>query len=592
MTTSALRSAPAAEISARVHPVTVEVVRNSLSAAADEMADGLARSSYNMMIYEVRDFSCALLDTKGRLLCQNVGGVSHFVADLGVVIQDAVSRIGIDGFRPGDGYIMNHQRVCGQHLNNVVAYTPVFAAGRLYAFAVVRAHWVDVGGMSTGFGAAGGGVTDPWIEGLQIDQLRIQRDGDFDPTLLKLVLDNVRYPESALGDLRAQLAACRAGGQRLEALIGRYGIDAVTLSIQRLFADSEERCRRIVADIPDGEYTASSFLDNDLVDLDARLEIAARVVVRGSDMTIDLSGCARQRKSSINSRTRAAACVAYKAVTTPLEPVNEGSFAALEVLIDEGNFMMAEFPAPMAKWSILIPTVVDTILAALAPAIRDRVPAAHHASLGGGIAFFGVDPGTKRHFVTQTVEGGGWGARPDADGQSAAVSVCQGDVRNAPIESLELKYPLRVVRRELRADSGGAGRHRGGLGVTTEIQNLVDGTWSFTVPPREQCPPWGLFGGDAAATGAIELRDGTDSAYQRIGSGRRPVRAGASVRITSGGGGGWGDPLDRPLDEVDADLLDGFVTPEAAEGRYAVVVDRTNGLVDRERTARLRQAGR
>ncbi|MGH9089309.1 MAG: hydantoinase B/oxoprolinase family protein [Acidimicrobiales bacterium] len=571
-----------------VHPVTVEVVRNSLPAAADEMADGLARSSYNMMIYEVRDFSCAILDCEGRLLCQNVGGVSHFVADLGVVITDAVERIGLDGFRPGDGYIMNHQRVCGQHLNNIVAYTPIFTAGQLFGFAVVRAHWVDVGGMSTGFGAAGAGVTDPWVEGLQIDQLRIQRDGAFDAALLKLVMDNVRYPDSAFGDLRAQLAACRAGAQRIEALVERYGIEAVNQSIARLFADSEERCRRIVAAIPNGEYIASSFLDHDMVDKDDPLDIVARVVVAGSDMTIDLTGCARQRRSSINSRTRAAAYVAYKAITAPLEPVNEGSFAALDVVVDEGNFMMAQFPAPMAKWSIAIPTVVDTILAAVAPAMPDRVPAAHHSSLGGGIAFFGTDPHTHRRFVTQTVEGGGWGGRPDRDGQSAAVSVCQGDVRNAPIESLELKYPLLVDRRELRTDSGGAGRHRGGLGITTEIRNLVDGTWSFTLPPREKCPPWGLFGGRSAVAGGIELRDGPDGDHRSIGSGRQNVRAGASARIMSGGGGGWGDPLDRPLDEVDADLLDGFVTTDAGERCYGVVVDRSTGLVDRERTAAAR----
>lgn len=576
----------------RVHPVTVEVVRNSLPAAADEMADGLARSSYNMMIYEVRDFSCAILDREGRLLCQNVGGVSHFVADLGVVVTDAVERMGIDGFAPGDGYIMNHQRVCGQHLNNIVAYTPIFTQGSLFGFAVVRAHWVDVGGMSTGFGAAGGAVTDPWIEGLQIDHLRIQRNGEFDPQLLKLVLDNVRYPESAMGDLRAQLAACHAGAQRIESLVDRYGIEALELSVQRLFADSEQRCRNIVAQIPDGEYVAESFLDNDLVDLDSPLEIKVRVIVEGSDMTVDLTGCSRQRRSSINSRTRAAAYVAYKAVTTPLEPVNEGSFAALKVVIDEGNFMMAQFPAPMAKWSIAIPTVVDTILEALAPAMPDRVPAAHHASLGGGIAFFGTDPHTKRRFVTQTVEGGGWGGGPHGDGQSASVSVCQGDVRNAPIESLELKYPLLVERRELRENSGGAGRFRGGLGITTEIENLVDGTWSFTLPPRDGCPPWGLFGGRAAVTGAIELRAASGAAYVAIGSGRQMVRGGARARIMSGGGGGWGNPADRPFDEVDADLLDGFVTSDEVEEAYAVVVDRLTGLVDRARSEKVRKQGR
>ena len=381
------------------HPVTIEVVRNSLPAAADEMADGLARSSYNMMIYEVRDFSCAILDAEGRLLCQNVGGVSHFVADLGVVIRDAVARIGVAGFRPGDGFITNHQRVCGQHLNNVVAVTPVFAAGDLLGFAVVRAHWVDIGGMSTGFGAAGEVVTDPWIEGLQLDLVRVQRDGAFDDQLVKLIMDNVRYPEAALGDLRAQLAACRAGAQRLEALVARYGRDAVTQLVERIFSDSEQRCRKIVEQIPDGEYQATAALDHDLLDRHAPLEIEAKVIVAGSDMTIDLTGCGRQRRSSINSRTLAAAYVAYKAVTMPLEPVNEGSFAALTVRIDEGNFMMAQFPAPMAKWSIPIPTVVDTILRALAPALPGRVPAAHHASLGGGVAFFGTDPASGRRFV-------------------------------------------------------------------------------------------------------------------------------------------------------------------------------------------------
>jgi N-methylhydantoinase B len=554
------------------HPVTVEVIRNSLPAAADEM------------IYEVRDFSCALLDTAGRLLCQNVGGVSHFVADLGVVVRDAMARIGEDGFRPGDGYITNHQRVCGQHLNNVVAMTPILTGNELLGFAVVRAHWVDIGGMSTGFGAAGNLVTDPWIEGLQLDLVRVQRDGAFDDQLVKLIMDNVRYPEAALGDLRAQLAACRAGAQRLEALVVRYGRDAVMLSVERIFRDSEQRCRKIVAEIPDGEYEAASALDHDLLDLSSPLGIAAKVTVTGSDMIIDLTGCARQRRSSINSRTLAAAYVAYKAITVPLEPVNEGSFAALAVRIDEGNFMMAQFPAPMAKWSIPIPTVVDTILHALAPAIPDRIPAAHHASLGGGVAFFGTDPASGRRFVTQAVEGGGWGGRPTTDGECASVSVCQGDVRNAPIEGLELKYPLRIARRELWPDSGGPGQHRGGLGIITEFTNLVDGTWSFTVPPREKNPPWGLFGGAAARTSRLELREKPEADWHQIGSGRRPVQAGASARIFTGGGGGWGDPLLRSLDDIDHDLADGLVTAAAAESSYGAVVHPETGLIDRPAT--------
>ncbi len=190
-------------------PVTVEVVRNTLAAIADEMALDLQQGSYNMMIYEVRDYCCALVDKQGRLLSQNVGGVSHFVADLGVIITDAVERYGVDGFKAGDGFIMNHQRVAGQHLNNVVTFTPVIIDGELFAFAMTRAHWSDVGGMSTGFGARGAGM-DAWLEGLQLDQVPLVREGVYDENLLKLISDNIRFPEAALGDMRAQFAACRA----------------------------------------------------------------------------------------------------------------------------------------------------------------------------------------------------------------------------------------------------------------------------------------------------------------------------------------------------------------------------------------------
>ncbi len=557
---------------AATDPVTIEVVRNSLPAAANEMAVNLQRSSYNMMIYEVRDYSCALLDAGGRLLAQNVGGVSHFVSDLDVVVKDALERFGRQGFRPGDGYIMNHQAVCGQHLNNVVAYTPVFVGGELFAFSMVRAHWVDVGGLSTGFGAGASGlVSDPWVEGLQFDQLRVIDAGVPDEKVLKLIGDNVRYPDAALGDPRAQLAACAIGGQRVSELAERYGRPAFSAAVEKIFEDSELRCRRIVEAIPDGEYAASSFLDHDFVERDRPVKIVARVVVDGSDMTIDLSGCDRERRGPINARTRAAAYIAYKALTLPLEPLNEGMFAALTVVIDEGNFMMARFPAPMASWSTALPTVVDTILRALAPALRETVPAAHFATLGGALVFFGTDPSSGRRFVLQSIEGGGWGGRPWEDGEVASVSVCQGDVRNAPIETLELKFPVRVVGRALRQDSGGAGRFRGGLGVVTEMTNLVPGTWSLSTSARQQCPPWGLFGGSDGLPGRAEFRSSESEEWEWVVGRRIPVEAGTHARVLSGGGGGWGDPADRPHAEIENDILAGYVSLEAAVSSYGYV---------------------
>ncbi len=572
-------------------PVTVEVLRNSLPAAANEMAYDLQRTSYNMMIYEVRDFSCAIVDAEGRLLAQNVGGVSHFVSDLDVIVKDAIARFGADHFRPGDAYLMNHQRVCGQHLNNMVAYTPIFFEGELFGFSMVRAHWVDIGGMSTGFGASGGVVTDPWIEGLQFDQVRIMDQGRLDDGLMRFIADNVRYPDASMGDLRAQLAACAAGSRRVEELIARYGLDDVLLSLDRIFADSEARCRRVVEKMPDGEYRAEGWLDHDFVKRDERVMIVASVVIDGSDMVIDLTESARERRSGINSRTRAGAYIAYKGLTAPLDPLNEGSFRSLRVELDEGNFMMARFPSPMAEWSIAIPTVVDVVLHALAPALPDHIPAANYGSLGGVLVFFGADPGRgNKRFVSQTIEGGGWGARPFEDGQCASVSVCQGDVRNAPIESLELKHPLLVERRSLRVDSGGAGRFRGGLGQITEIKNLVEGTWIVSTLPRETCPPWGIAGGLPGASNSVEVREGPEGPWTSSGESRRQVPAGSAMRVLTGGGGGWGAPGDRPFEALAADLREGLATPEAIEHDYRVVLDDTGARVDEQATKRMRVA--
>ena len=188
--------------------VTLEVIRNALPAVANEMAADLQRTSYNMMIYEVRDYCTALIDTKGALISQNVGGVSHFVADLGVLITDGMKRYGASGFKPGDVLITNHQAVAGQHLNNIVIYTPYFYKGELLMFAMVRAHWIDVGGSSTGFGA-GATVADPWLEGLQLDQIKIYEEGKLDDKVFRILKDNIRFPESSLGDMKSQMAACR-----------------------------------------------------------------------------------------------------------------------------------------------------------------------------------------------------------------------------------------------------------------------------------------------------------------------------------------------------------------------------------------------
>src|SRR5262249_1592740 len=208
----------------------------------------------------------------------------------------------------------------------------------------------------------------------------------------------------------------------------------------------------------------------------------------------------------LNSGPFAGARVAYKALTGPIDPVNEGSFRALKVIIPDGNIMMARFPAPMSSWSVIVPMVVDTIVAALAPAMPQRVPAGHHGLLGGTVVFFGVHPQTKRRFVVQSIEGGGWGGRPFEGGESATGSWGkgwgrQGEVRKGWSGGIELKCPVLVEARALRTDSGGAGKYRGGLGIDMRVRNLVDGKWNFELVKRTQCPPWGLWGGNAGEFG-------------------------------------------------------------------------------------------
>lgn len=555
-----------------VDPVIVELIHNALPAITNEMSYVMQRTSYNMMIYEVRDYCCALLNVQGELLSQNIGGVSHFVADLGVVIKDGVKRFGITGFKPGDVIITNHQAVAGQHLNNIVIYTPIFHGGNLFGFAIVRAHWVDIGGMSTGFGAAGS-VTDPWMEGLQIDQLKLYEQGKPDEKLLSIIRTNIRLPESSMGDLRAQIAACRLAERRSKELLDRYGWDVVMASVQKIFDDSEAKCRAVVDKMPDGEYEASSFLDHDWVDRDKRVPINARVVIRGTDMNIDLTKCSEQRRGSINSRTVAAAYIAYKMVTTPLEPVNEGSFRALQVEIQEGNMMMARYPAPMAGWSTALPTVVDTILKALSAAMPDHIPAAHTGSLGGSLAFWGNNPDTGRRFVVQSIEGGGWGGRPWEDGESASVSVCQGDVRNASIENIELKCPVVMESRGLREDSGGAGKYRGGLGIATSVRNLVEGRWNLRGNGREQLPPWGLWGGKSGAVSGHMVKLPTEKEFKYVDRDLYLVPAGTVAVIMTAGGGGWGNPFERDPERVKNDVIEGFVSVEAAKQEYGVVLD-------------------
>lgn len=550
----------------RTDPITVEVVRNAVVAYADEMGDALCKSAYNMMIYEVRDFCCGLLDTSGRMISQNRGGLPIFLADLGVAVVDGIERYGLDGFSEGDVLVMNHGGVCGQHLNNVVVYAPCFQDGQLIGFAANRAHWVDIGGGRQGFGS--NATTEIFSEGLQMRSLKIYRAGELNDTLYQIIQDNIRYPEASLGDLRAQIASCQLGAKRYAELVGRYGSDVVTACVSTIWDQTEAAVRKVVERIPDGTYTAESYLDNDGRTLDRPLRIKVSVTISGSTMSIDYSEMNPQVNGPLNSGRSggiAAARVAFKALTSPNLDVNEGCFRSLEVNLPEGTMLSAKSPAALGQWSIALPTVVDTILKALASAIPDMVPAAHKGDMGG-CSFFGFyDDGSR--FLLMSIFGGGWGGRPNGDGESASVSVCQGDVRNTPIELQEIKYPFIIERHALRPDSGGAGKYRGGLGIELVYlcQRKCRGNINFD---RTVTPPWGLHGGKSGFVNEAQIlrRDGSRQIVHKATE--VEFEPGDKVVFLTAGGGGYGDPAERSQALIEDDVVNGIVSPKAAETDY------------------------
>jgi len=552
----------------KINPITVAVVRNGVNAYADEMAHALCKSAYNMMIYEVRDFCCGLVDREARMISQNKGGLPIFLADLGIAVKDGIERYGLGGFAPGDIVIMNHGRVCGQHLNNIVIYAPCFHDGEVVAFAATRAHWVDIGGMRVGFGSVE--TTEIYQEGLQFRSLKIYEAGKRNETLWQVIHDNVRFPEAALGDLRAQIASCQLGIRRFGELVKRYGPDTVERCIHAIWDQTEREARAVIEQVPDGVYEAESFLDNDGRTLDKPLRIKVKVTIDGDRMIVDFSDVNDQVPGPTNSGYSgglAAARIAYKCLTQPRAAVNEGCFRPLEIILPEGKLLNAKAPAALGLWSIPLPTVIDTILKALAPALPGRIPAGHKGDMGGcSIGGFRADG---RRFLLMNIFGGGWGGRPHEDGESASVSICQGDVRSAPVELQEIQYPFLIERFALRADSGGAGLHRGGLGVELTYRALQKAVTNVNCE-RTKDPPWGLHGGKPGAVNEALLvrRDGSEQRLLKATG--VPMEPGDRLTFRSAGGGGWGNPRARDPAALAEDIAKGYVSRDAAQRDYGI----------------------
>ena len=560
-----------------VDAFTIEVIRAALVAFTDEMKDNLMRTAMSSMIYESEDFTVGLFDADGNTLSIGLG-LPMFIRGLSDAVKAKIAHWGRENIEPGDILLTNDPQVMGSHLNHMIFSVPVFNEDELIGFSSSMAHWPDVGGVL-------GGVTrDTFSEGIQIPFLKVFRKGVQDMDITGLIRANCRLPERAMGDFRAQIAAIRTGEQRLTGLLRRYGNQAFKTSVQHIFDQSERLARAAVRDIPDGIYEAEAFCDDDGVHIGRTIRIAVRVEVSGEQMTVDLSGVAPQVAGNFNSGKTAghsAAQVAFKFITSPtLEPINDGSFRPVKVVLPPGRIVSATSGAPVRHWMQYPMTVIDCIFRALAAACPDRVMAGHHASLWGITPFAYIDPLTDQLHLQRAGSlggsGGGFGAIWDADGQSGTKCINDGDTHNHPAEAGEAKAPVVYIQRALRQDSGGAGRWRGGLGEITEVEVLEPAMVQSHLE-RTLCPPWGLFGGGDALPNRVGIGR-ADGTIQRFPSGKvSPIRieAGETGMTEMGGGGGFGDPLDREPWRVLSDVRNEYVSVEAAGRDYGVVIRRS-----------------
>lgn len=579
-------------IADRHDPVVTEIIRNGLVAITEEMKTNLMRSAYSMIIYEAQDFTVGLFDPEGETVSIGIG-LPMFIRGMSDTVKAMLAHFGVDKIYPGDVLVTNDAYITGSHLNHMTFVVPIFEGNELIAFSACMAHWADIGGSLDGM------TKDIYSEGLQMPMVKIYKRGELNEDILDVIRMNVRLPERAIGDLNAQVAVVRMGGRRYIELVQRYGREAVTLAIAAIMDHTEAIAREQVRSIPDGVYEAESFMDDDGIDHGQRIPIKVRVVVEGDEMTIDLTGVAMQVKGFYNSGEaagRACCQVAFKCLTSPLErPINEGSFRPLKIILPMGRVVSAVRPSPMRWWMTFPMTVVDTIFKALAPAIPDRVIAGHHADLLSA-AINGPLPGTDKIFILAGgLVGGGWGAKHGSDGSSATICINDGDTHNSPVEQVEAKYPMMIERYALREDSGGAGTWRGGLGTEKVVRAVSSFMFNAQVE-RVHCRPWGLFGGLPGAGNQVAVQCGAEPEL-RFPSGKvlaRQLKPKDAYILRSGGGGGYGSPLERPLEKVAVDLREGYVSRRRAERCYGLVFD-VGGDIDlaatEQRRAALRQSG-
>ena len=566
----------------QIDPIQFEVIRNALLEATEEMAIALRRSAYSTNIKTRADFSCAFFDRDLRPVAQAFTQPVH-LGSLTILTPRAVREYGPENLREGDAILVNDPYRGGVHLNDITLIAPVYCGGELFGYVANLAHHVDVGG---GAPASIGAFQQVYQEGIIIPPVKLVEEGEIAADVFELVIAQIRSKRETRGDFRAQVAANHSGIRRLQGLVAQVGFETVAFYMDRLVEYTRERTVAELASLPRGEFAAAGVIDNDGF-TDEPVKLAVRVVIDDDGVLFDLTGCDPQRRAPVNStysQTFAACAYVLKCLIDRDVPVNAGFYEQVRLQAPEATVVNCIAPSPVVGgWETQV-RLTDIIFQALHPAMPERVPAATKGTMCQ-VGFGGTDPRSGQLYAYYETMAGGYGGRSSKDGPDAVQ--CHGqNTENAPIEEIEINYPLRIDRYELIENSEGAGAYRGGLGLRRDYR-FPNHEVSFTVlSDRDRWGPPGLAGGQAGQVAEYILDP--EGASEKLGSKVTiALEADTVFSYRTCGGGGYGSPLQRDPAAVAADVREGKVSAERAREIYGVVIE--DGMVNAAATAALRK---
>jgi len=567
--------------------ITTEIIRHGLLGNAREMARNLCRTAYNTVVYEIHDYGIGIHDAAGDVVA-DAPGIAIFTRGNDHGIKEALRFHGADAMRPGDIFLLNYPYWSSAHTLDPLVFAPIHADGALVGFASCRIHVLDLKQKDPGYVLDS---TDMYQEGLFFPATRLYREGAQNDDIFNIIRYNSRLPERTIGDLQAQVSACVTGVRRTQEIAAKYGAGTLTEAMKAINDHGERLARLALAKLPKGTWTAHDFVDSDGVDLDRMIKLNVTVTVTQDEMIIDWTGSDRDVRGPINlplGQTEAFCSLVFKALTTPDTSVVAGNFRPLRIITEPGSVTHAVPPMPtFTLWTGLLGG--EVVLKALAQGMPDLVPACS----GGDVCSMmglGVNPRTGEPWLEATNEAVGFGAHAHGDGADGIMHISEPGCRNNPVEVLETKSPMFIESYGYRTDSGGAGRHRGGVGVGR--------VYRFTAPSTGIClvyktrtKPWGIAGGRDGDNNHIVRNPGTERETVQGGS-YNLLEAGEVLVNNTGGGGGYGDPFRREPGRVADDVRNGFVSAAAAEREYGVVIDEQTQSVDEAATARRREMAR